>query len=205
MVLALDRRGFQPRPHLSAIAVAISAAAHVAILLALKLTIVRRITSPIEVEIRETAPAPPPLVTAQPLPPGPAATSEAPPSRHAPEISVTPESVVNDAGPGAVAAPVGPPPRPLHQVTAAPKFRERAEPVFPEAMRRDGREGVVVLEVEVDESGRAAAVTVAESAGPEFDAAAVAAVKASLFEPARIGDVPVRVRIRIPVTFRLVY
>ena len=70
---------------------------------------------------------------------------------------------------------------------------------------RDGREGVVVLEVEVDESGRAAAVTVAESAGPEFDDAAVAAVKASIFEPARIGDIPVRVRIRIPVTFRLVY
>lgn len=193
------------RPGLSPTAVAISAAAHLAVLLALKLAIVRRITSPIEVEIRETASAPPPLVTPQPLPPGPAATSEAPPVSHAPEVSVTPESVVHEAGPGAVAVPVGTPPRPLHQVTAAPKFRARAEPVYPESMRRDGREGVVVLEVEVDETGRAAAVTVAESAGAEFDAAAVAAVKASVFDPARIGDTPVRVRIRIPVTFRLVY
>ena len=193
------------RPGLSPGALAISAAAHLAVLIALKLAIVRRITSPIELEIRETASAPPPLVTPQPLPPGPAAASEAPPPHRGPEVSVTPESVVQDAEAGAVAAPVGPPPRPLHQVTAAPKFRERAEPVYPESMRRDGREGVVVLEVEVDESGRAAAVTVAESAGPEFDAAAVAAVRSSLFEPARIGDTPVRVRIRIPVTFRLVY
>lgn len=193
------------RPGLSPTAVAISAAAHLAVLIALKLAIVRRITSPIEVEIHETVSAPPPLVKSQPLPPGPTAASEAPPSRHAPEVSVTPESVVHEAGPGAVAVPVGPPPRPLHQVTAAPKFRDRTEPVYPESMRRDGREGVVVLEVEVDEAGRAAAVIVAESAGAEFDAAAVAAVKASVFDPARIGDVPVRVRIRIPVTFRLVY
>lgn len=193
------------RPGLSPGALAISAAAHLAVLLALKLAIVRRITSPIEVEIFETVSAPPPLVTVQSLPAGPAATSESPPASHAPEVSVTPESVVHETGPGTVTVPVGPPPRPLHQVTAAPKFRDRAEPVYPESMRRDGREGVVVLEVEVDESGRAAAVTVAESAGPEFDAAAVAAVNASVFEPARIGDAPVRVRIRIPVTFRLVY
>ncbi|MBI2890818.1 MAG: energy transducer TonB, partial [Nitrospirae bacterium] len=92
---------------------------------------------------------------------------------------------------------------PLPLVSSLPAFKSKVEPAYPEAARRDGIEGLVILEVGIDENGRAFEVTVVQSGGHGFDEAAVEAMKNSVFYPAKRGDQPVAVRLRIPVRFSL--
>ena len=74
---------------------------------------------------------------------------------------------------------------------------------YPESARRAGIEGKVCLQFIVDEEGRVDSVTVTRSAHPTLDAAAVAAVEASEFEPGTQRGEAVKVRFSLPVMFRL--
>ncbi|MBM4345429.1 MAG: TonB-dependent receptor [Deltaproteobacteria bacterium] len=69
------------------------------------------------------------------------------------------------------------------------------EPVYPPAMEDKGVGGAVVVEIDVDLQGKVKAVKVAQSAGPEFDAAALQAARQMEFSPARQAGKPVAVRI----------
>jgi protein TonB len=85
-----------------------------------------------------------------------------------------------------------------------PEFRHTPRPVYPEAARKDGKEGRVLLRVLVDEEGQSKIVEVNRSSGsPILDQAAVEAVKRWRFSPARYGDVPAASWVKIPVDFRL--
>lgn len=72
---------------------------------------------------------------------------------------------------------------------------------FPDAARTDGREGVVTLDVFVTTRGEIETVRVRESAGHDFDAAALAAVRGLRFIPAYADGRPVPSHIVIPVRF----
>ncbi len=96
-----------------------------------------------------------------------------------------------------------PTPVPLFQLTAMPRFLHRAIPHYPEPMRAVGQSGVVKLSVLIDKTGRVRRVTVLESAGALFDAAAEQAIMASRFIPAEVDGKPVAVLLRLPVRFRL--
>ena len=76
--------------------------------------------------------------------------------------------------------------------------------VYPEAARRAGIEGTVILHVLIDENGNVADTWVLKSLGnSDCDEAAVAAIKKTKWKPAMQNGKPVKVRISVPVIFRL--
>ena len=87
---------------------------------------------------------------------------------------------------------------------ARPLGGYQTTPRYPEAARREGAEGVVTLRFEVLASGKVGTVQVRRSAGrQDLDRAAVEAIRAWLFEPARRGKEAVAVWVTLPVRFEL--
>ena len=77
-------------------------------------------------------------------------------------------------------------------------------PRYPDSMRKAGVEGVVVIELGIDESGTVVFGRIVRSLGREFDAAVIDWARGIRFRPALTKDrVPMRCRIRLPVRFRL--
>ena len=86
------------------------------------------------------------------------------------------------------------PPEPVHQVRAD----------YPELARQAEAEGVVLVLVTIDESGRVIDARVQSSDAIEsLQQAALAAARKWLFKPAKQRDKPVKVRIVIPFRFSL--
>ena len=154
-------------------------------------------------------PAPPPPVRAvapvapRPAPPAPVLALPEPQAREGASFTVEPVRVPEPA----VAAPeqktqiasvaVTPP------VLNAAYLRNPA-PRYPASARRAGTQGTVTLRVQVTREGLAARVDVEKSSGsPHLDAAALEAVKAWRFVPARQGAEPVESRVLVPIVFRL--
>lgn len=104
----------------------------------------------------------------------------------------------------AQAAPVArPAPRQAH-VDAPPSPRRSIRPDYPRGSRQRGEQGDVVVEIHVTAEGLVDAVKVAVSSGyPELDAAAVKAVSAAKFSPARSGESAIDSVARLTLTFRL--
>ena len=77
-------------------------------------------------------------------------------------------------------------------------------PRYPLASRRSGEQGTVMLRVLVTREGLPARVDVEKSSGsPHLDAAALQAVKAWRFTPARHGQNAIESWMLVPVVFRL--
>jgi protein TonB len=77
-------------------------------------------------------------------------------------------------------------------------------PNYPESSRRRGEQGVVLVELFVDPSGRVAEVRLLESSGfAALDAATLGALREWRFRPAERAGLPVAARIIHPVHFRL--
>ncbi len=74
---------------------------------------------------------------------------------------------------------------------------------YPDIARKAGMEGLVVVQIVVEPDGRPANPVVARSAGDVLDKAAVEAVMKLRFKPGKQRGVPVRVRMAIPIRFRL--
>ena len=74
---------------------------------------------------------------------------------------------------------------------------------YPTVARDAGVRGEVLVEAVVDEQGRVESATVARSPSEVLSIAALSAVRATRFRPARRGGLPVRVRLTIPVQFGL--
>jgi len=75
-------------------------------------------------------------------------------------------------------------------------------PVYPEIARQSELEGTVFVEIGVDELGNVAWAEIVRGV-PGLNEAALDAVKAWKFEPARQGDLAVRVRVVVPIRFVL--
>lgn len=112
--------------------------------------------------------------TAQAASPAPRATQASPAPR------------VAQASPPAGAAP---------KLTRPPKLATFVEADYPEAERAAGRSASVVLRLTIASDGSVTDATVAESAGPAFDAAAVAATRRFVFEPAEVDGKPSAIKI----------
>jgi protein TonB len=77
-------------------------------------------------------------------------------------------------------------------------------PRYPDVARRSGEQGTVKLRVQVARDGVASRVAVEKSSGsPHLDAAALEAVKAWRFKPARRGADAVESWMLVPIVFRL--
>jgi protein TonB len=90
------------------------------------------------------------------------------------------------------------------RVTVKPRYLRNPPPRYPSSARRAGKQGTVVLSVDISTRGSAEAVRISRSSGhPELDRAALTAVKRWRFQPATLGGVKVPSRARVPVIFRL--
>jgi TonB family protein len=83
-----------------------------------------------------------------------------------------------------------------------PKLIEKVDPVYPEAARQAGIEGLVLLEATTDEKGNVAAIRVLKSI-PELDQAAIDALKQWKYEPVLVEGKPKGVAFTVTIRFRL--
>ena len=103
-------------------------------------------------------------------------------------------------GAGALSAAVAPviPPRPN------PSDVMKNWPVYPEALRRTGEQGTVLLKIRVDAGGVPRQIGIARSSNVALlDEAAVRAVSRWRFSPATQGGKTVAATVSLPIDFRL--
>ena len=103
-----------------------------------------------------------------------------------------------DAPPAAGDAPGGP------VVTKPPKLVKFVEAVYPKERHDAGITASVLLSIEIGDDGKVGDVEVGQGAAPDFDAAAVAAAKQFVFEPAEIDNQPAPVKITYKYDFTIV-
>jgi len=87
---------------------------------------------------------------------------------------------------------------------AKPDYLKNPAPVYPDAARRRGYEGTVLLRASIDKNGTPLSVAIEKSSGhSSLDEAALKAVKVWKFRPGMLGNIPVESTVRVPVRFRL--
>lgn len=101
-------------------------------------------------------------------------------------------------------APAGPAPLRVGGNIKAPMKLKDVKPVYPPAMRADGREGEVQLEAIIDGEGAVKSVRVLGAhVHPDFALAAADAVRQWRFSPTLLNGVPVEVLMNVKMSFRL--
>lgn len=100
-------------------------------------------------------------------------------------------------------AQTAPPPPSAAPRVKAPKLTRFVDADFPEGEKARGRGAVVVARVTLDVAGNVQDAAIAESAGAAFDAAALAAIRQFVFEPAEIDGKPSPIRILYRYEFTL--
>ena len=84
-----------------------------------------------------------------------------------------------------------------------PELLEYVQAPYPIQAKKEGREGIVLLLIEIDEVGEISYVEILRSAGKDFDDAAVAAAWEFLFTPAEDENGPTPVQIEFEYGFVL--
>lgn len=79
----------------------------------------------------------------------------------------------------------------------------RRPPVFPLALRAEGRPGRATIEALIDEDGHVRLPRIVDASDPAFGYAAAQAAAAWLFAPPKSGGKPVVVRVRLPFDFAI--
>ncbi|NLC60045.1 MAG: energy transducer TonB [Gammaproteobacteria bacterium] len=135
-----------------------------------------------------------------------------PPPVEVPPAAEAVEAIESEAADGETPPPEAsaePPPRPDPPPEPRPADRpaeplSRVQPEYPVEALRTRQEGTVLLRVEVDAQGRAAAVEVERSSrSRELDRAARDAVSQWTFQPAIQDGVPVASTVTVPVDFQV--
>jgi TonB family protein len=86
-------------------------------------------------------------------------------------------------------------------LTRAPTLRTSVEPVFPASALDAGVGAQVVMALDLGADGAVTDAKVLQSAGPDFDAAALAAARQLVFTPAEVDGQPAPVRIQFTSNF----
>lgn len=150
-------------------------------------------------------PAPKPVVKSKPKPvvipkrrpePQPEPIQKAAPKPEPkPEPKPKPQ-VASPSAPGSQNAYVPP--------TSTAAYLRNPKPAYPPMAQRRGMQGVVLLMVEVSAKGYPTAVTVKKSSGYRLlDKAALKAVRAWRFAPAKRGSLPIAASVEVPIRFTL--
>jgi TonB family protein len=84
-----------------------------------------------------------------------------------------------------------------------PQYKFKAEPKYPEAALKAGKEGQVILQATIDEKGIPRDIVAITDIGFGFEEAAIAALKKTTFRPATKGGNPVSLQVEIPYSFTL--
>ena len=95
---------------------------------------------------------------------------------------------------------------PQHKISVVPEIPTKAilsKIEYPKMAMKQGIEGVVYLELFIDENGNIRRINVLKDPGYGFAEAAIAALEGITCKPAMMNDKPVAVRFRYPVRFVL--
>ncbi len=84
-----------------------------------------------------------------------------------------------------------------------PRATNKTMPAYPEAARKERIEGVVIVQVVIDEEGRISDAEVLKGLSHGLSESAVESVKNWRFEPALLDGEPVAVRYNLTINFRL--
>jgi len=87
-------------------------------------------------------------------------------------------------------------------VDQKPEIIFKASPYYPEAARKSGTEGTVVVEIVVNKKGKVISAEAVKSV-PTLDEAAIKAASKCTFKPAKKDGKCVQVRMKIPYKFKL--
>ncbi len=116
----------------------------------------------------------------------------------------TGSGAVPSGGSGAAVVPgQQPAPEPGKPVVKPPQLKQFVPAPYPREAKDQGLEGNVVLQLDIDASGRVTSVTVLNPAGHGFDEAATEAAKQFMFEPALRDGKPIASRILYRYSFSL--
>jgi TonB family protein len=102
-----------------------------------------------------------------------------------------------------VREPVPPPQQAVPQLTKLPQLLEAKPAEYPPERLERGETADVACQVDIDEHGAVTSVAVEKGAAPDFDAAALAAIRQFRFSPAELDGKPAAVRIRYVYHFVL--
>lgn len=117
---------------------------------------------------------------------------------------VCPRALSEDEIPSGVSCdPVGDASETLPENVSLPTLVERAEPIYPDALRKDRVGGKVVLKAVICSDGVPRALEVVSAKHEGFREAAIDAVRRWRYEPARRDGEPVAVRFAVQVSFRV--
>ncbi|WP_217428393.1 energy transducer TonB [Rugamonas rivuli] len=166
----------------------------------------------------EFAPPPPPPPEPPKVQPQVAKVAPAP-AKAPPQVPVVAQAPVDDGPPSAntvqvatpappapvAAAPAPPPPpEPVTEPRGYAGYRSNPAPDYPALAQDRGLQGNVVLKVHVLASGKPDNVAVDKSSGHKIlDDAAVKAVLAWSFDPAKRGQTPIDGWVKVPLNFKL--
>ena len=89
-------------------------------------------------------------------------------------------------------------------ISKLPKLIQFVPAVYPQDKHDKGITARVLLSIEIGDDGKVGGVEVLEGGGPDFDAAAVAAARQFIFEPAEIDGRPAPVKITYRYDFTIV-
>ena len=165
----------------------------------------------------EFAPPPPPPPEPPKVQPQVAKVAPAP-AKAPPQLPVVAQAPVDDGPPSAntvqvatpappapvAAAPAPPAPEPVTEPRGYAGYRSNPAPEYPALAQDRGLQGQVVLKVHVLASGKPDNVAVDKSSGHKIlDDAAVKAVLAWSFDPAKRGQTPIDGWVKVPLNFKL--
>lgn len=86
-------------------------------------------------------------------------------------------------------------------LTRPPALVQKVEATFPAEMLDAGTGGTVVMEIDLDDTGKVTDAKVVKSAGEAFDRSALEAIRQFTFSPAEIDGKPAAVRLQYSYTF----
>lgn len=147
---------------------------------------------------------PPPAFPVQAPPPPPpkpkTQVAKPPPPRPHPQQAVAPRAQPSPAVPG----PPAPPSAPKTVGASQVSFLVRPNPVYPARSRRNNEQGVAMVRVLIDITGRPSQVSLQTSSGHQaLDESALSAVRAAQFRPYSEGGMPQPVWVLVPIKFVL--
>ncbi len=85
-----------------------------------------------------------------------------------------------------------------------PNYLKNQAPPYPWEARQRGWQGVIILKIDVDTSGKPTKVKKEKSSGYDIlDESAVRTVRKWRFRPAQLGAIPIESTVRVPIRFQL--
>lgn len=163
-------------------------------------------------------PAPPPPIEEPPPPPEPE-QEEPPPELDTPPPPVSLEALEMSLNPGTGGSLSGDFTLPgfnvnqkslgsldifdIGDVDEKPQAQKQAQPTYPSAARRAGKEGFVVAEFIIDVTGATTDIQIQQSSDPIFNQPTIEAIRKWRFTPGKKGNRTVKTRTRVKLPFQL--